>query len=122
MKNKQANKCLVIYLKYKIPVYPSLRKNLKSQPLNQKSTHVHYEVLVKTEGVLGKGFRQDVGVLVLRFYVRDVELSILDMLSQKVVTHIDVFRLQVGHGVDRHLDRTLVILKNLDAQIPKTRQ
>ena len=77
---------------------------------------------MKTEGVLGKGFRQDVGVLVLRFYVRDVELSILDMLSQKVVTHIDVFRLQVGHGVDRHLDRTLVILKNLDAQIPKTRQ
>ena len=51
--------------------------------LSQKSPRVHYEVPVKTEGVLGKGFRQEVGVLVLGLYVRDFKLSILNMLSQK---------------------------------------
>ena len=62
---------------------------------------------MKTEGVLGKGFRQEVGVLVNRLYVRYFKLSILNMLSQKVVTHTDVFRVRVRHGVNCHLDRTL---------------
>ena len=44
---------------------------------------------MKTEGVLGKGFRQEIGVLVLRLYVRVFKLSILNMLSQKMVTHIE---------------------------------
>ena len=81
-----------------------------------------YEVPVKTEGVLGKGFRQELGVLVFRLYVQDFKLSILNMLSQKMVTHIDVFRVRVRHGVNCHLDRTLIILENLDARIPKIRQ
>ena len=81
-----------------------------------------YEVPVKTEGVLGKGFRQELGVLVFRLYVQDFKLSILNMLSQKMVTHIDVFRVRVCHGVNCNLDRTLIILENLDARIPKIRQ
>ena len=49
--------------------FPNLRKFFKTRlTLSQKSTHVHYEVPVKTEGVLGKGFRQEVGMLVLRLY------------------------------------------------------
>ena len=39
-----------------------------------------------------------------------------------MVTHIDVFRVRVRHGVNCHLDRTLIILENLDARIPKIRQ
>ena len=81
-----------------------------------------YEVPVKTEGVFGKGFRQELGVLVYRLYVRDFKLSILNMLSKKMVTHIDVFRVRVRDGVNCHLDRTLIILENLDARIPKIRQ
>ena len=81
-----------------------------------------YEVPVKTEGVLGKGFRQKLGVLVFRLYVQDFKLSILNMLSQKMVTHIDVFRVRVRHGVNCHLDRTLIILQNMGARIPKIRQ
>ena len=77
---------------------------------------------MKTEGVLGKGFRQEVGVLVLRLYVREFNLSIPNMLSQKMVTHIDAFRVRVRHGVNCHLDRTLIILENLEARIPKIRQ
>ena len=77
---------------------------------------------MKTEGVLGKGFRQEVGVLVLRVYVRDFKLSILNILSQKMVTHIDVFRVRVCHGVNCHLYRTLIILENPDARIPEIRQ
>ena len=110
--------CLI----YKVPVSVNLRKNSQNQTLSQKSTHVHYEVPVKTEGVLGKGFRQDIGMPIFRVYVRDVVFIVLDMLSQEVVSHIDVFRVRVRHAVNRHLDRTLVILEDLNARIPKIRQ
>ena len=110
--------CLI----YKVPVSVNLRKNSQNQTLSQKSTHVHYEVPVKTEGVLGKGFRQEIGVLVLRLYVRDFKLSVLDMLSQEVVAHVDVLRVRVGDRVDCQLNRTAVVLKNLNARIPKIRQ
>ena len=36
-----------------------------------------------------------------------------------MVTHIDVFRVRVRHGVNCHLDRTLIILENLHARIPQ---
>ena len=78
---------------------------------DRNPTHVHYEVPVKSNSVLGGGFRQEVGMFVLRIYMRDVKLSILDMLSQNVGTHIDVFRAGVRHGVNSHLDRTLIILQ-----------
>ena len=74
---------------------------------------------MKTEGVLGKEFRQEVGVLVIRLYVRDFKLSIRNMLSQKVVTRIDVFRVRVRHGVNCHVDRTLIILENWMHGSPK---
>ena len=77
---------------------------------------------VKTEGVLVKGFRQEVHVLIFRLFVRYVKLSILDMLPQKVVTHSDVFQVRVGYGVKRPVDRTLVILKKLYARTPQVRQ
>ena len=76
---------------------------------------------MKSKGVLDKGCRQEIGVLVFRLYVRDVKLSLLEMLSQEVVTHIDV-RIRVGHRFSRHPDRTPVVLKNLDARIPEIRQ
>ena len=53
-------------------------------------------------------------MLVFRLYVRDAKLPLLDMLTQEVVTNLDVLRVRVGHTVNRHLDRTLVALKNLD--------
>ena len=77
---------------------------------------------MKTKGVLCKGFRQEVSVLVLDFTCEIFKLSILNMLSQKMVTHINVLRVRVRHGVNCHLDRTLMVLENLDARIPKIRQ
>lgn len=69
------------------------------------------KILWNQTASLGGGFRQEVGMFVLRIYMRDVKLSILDMLSQNVGTHIDVFRAGVRHGVKSHLDRTLIILQ-----------
>ena len=77
---------------------------------------------MENKGILGKGFGQEIGVLVLRLYVRDFKLSVLDMFLQEVVAHVDVLRVRVGDRVDRQLNRTVVVLKNLDARIPKLRQ
>ena len=108
------------YLK---PEFPNRGKILKTRlTLTKKSTNVHYKVPVKMKGVLGKGFREEVGVLVLRLYVLNFKLSIVNMLLQKMVTHIYVFRVRVRHEVNCHLDRTLTILEKLDARIPKIRQ
>ena len=46
------------------------------RPPNQISTHVHFKVPVKTKGILDRGFRQEIGVLALRLYVRDFKLSV----------------------------------------------
>ena len=75
---------------------------------------------MKTTGILGKGFRQEIGVLVRRMYVRDFKLSVLAMFSQEVVPHVDVLRVRVGDRNDRQLNRTVVVLKNLDECIPKS--
>ena len=45
---------------------------------------------MKTKGILGKGFRQEIGVLILRLDVQDFALSVLVILSQEVVAHVDV--------------------------------
>ena len=54
--------------------------------------------------------------------MRDFKLSVLDMFSQEVVAHVDVLRVRVIDWVDRQLNRTVVVLKSLDARIPKNRQ
>ena len=51
--------------------------------------------------------------------VRDFKLSVFDMFVQEIMTHVDVLRVSVGDRVNRQLDRTIVVLKNLDARIPK---
>ena len=66
-----------------------------------KSTHIHYEVPVETGSVFRKGFRQEVGMLVFRLRMRDLNLSLLDMFSQEVVTDVYVLRVRVRHRVDR---------------------
>ena len=76
---------------------------------------------MKTKGILGKGC-QEIGVLILGRFVRDFKLSVLDMFSQEVVAHVDVLRVRVIDWVDRQLNRTVVVLKSLDARIPKNRQ
>ena len=77
---------------------------------------------MEVESVFRKGFSQEVGMLVFRFHMRDFKLSLLNTFSQEVVTDIYVLRVRVRHGVDRFLDRTLVVLKNLNARTPKIRQ
>lgn len=50
--------------------------------------------------------------------MRGFKLFLLDKFSQEMVADIYVRRVRVRHEVDRYLDRTLVVLKNMDAQIP----
>ena len=44
------------------------------------------------------------------------------MLSWEVVMRNNVLRVRVGHRGNRHLDRALNVLKNLDARIPQIRK
>ena len=44
------------------------------------------------------------------------------MFSEEVAAHVDVLRVRVSDRVDRYLNRTVVVLKNLDARIHKIRQ
>ena len=73
---------------------------------------------MEAESVFRKGFRQEIGMLVIRFHMRGFKLFLLDNFSQEMVADIYVRRVRVRHEVDRYLDRTLVVLKNMDAQIP----
>ena len=75
---------------------------------------------MKKKGILGEGFRQAIGLLVLRLYVRDFKLSVLEMFSQEVVAHVDVLRARVSDRDDRQLNCTVVVLKNLDAHASPT--
>lgn len=84
---------------------------------------------METERILTKGFRQEVGVLETRWYLRDFKLSHLDKLSQdldklsqEVAANVDVLRVRRSHWVDPHLNRTVVVLKNVNARIPKIKQ
>ena len=52
-------------------------------------------------------------------HMRYSKVSLLDKLSQEVVTYIDVLRVRVGDGVSPHMNRTVVVLKNLNARISK---
>ena len=61
-------------------------------------------------------------MLVFRLDMRDFKLPRLDTFSKEVLTDIYAFRVRVRHGVDRYLDRALVVLKNMNARIPKIRQ
>ena len=36
------------------------------------------------------------------------------------MAHVDALRVRLGGRVDRQLNRTVVVLKNLDARTPKT--
>ena len=71
--------------------------------------------------MIGKGFRQEIYVLVFRRYMRDAKLSLIDVVSQEVVTNIDVLRVRVGHRVNCQLDRTVVVHKNLTTRILQIR-
>ena len=66
-----------------------------------------------------RSFRQEISVLECRLHMGDNKLSLLDKLSQEVVTCIDVLRVRVACGVNANLNRTVVVLKNLDARVPK---
>ena len=101
------------------------RKNTKIHSLNlqknQKPVHIDDNVPVNADSVFRKGVRQEVGMLVFQPHMRHFKLSLLDKFSHEGVTDIYVLRGRVRHGVDRYLDRTLAVLNNLDARVPKIR-
>ena len=49
-------------------------------------------------------------------------LSLFDKLSQEVVTYMHVLQIRICYGVNPHLNRTVVVLKNLDARVAKIGQ
>ena len=103
---------MIKYLNSELPINSKLRHKIPDlRDANQLSPHVPYKVPVKKKGIFGKGFRQEIefGVLVLGLYVRDFKHSVLDMFSQEVV----------ARRVDRYLNRTVVVPKNLDVRTPK---
>ena len=67
-----------------------------------------------------QGASSKIGVLAFQLYVRCQTLPSRHALAGSG-DEIDVRRVRVSRRVNRHLDRTLV-LKKLDARIPKIRQ
>ena len=120
MLSSQKNKVFIIRAKYR---NPPIQENLYSKSklsVSQKSTHVHDKRSCESGRRPWQGFRQEIGVLIFRLYVRDVKLSVLDMFSGGVITHIDVLRIRVEHRVNRHLDRTLLSSKTWMHGSPKS--
>ena len=64
-----------------------------------------------SKSCLIKGLGEDVGELILGPDIREMDITLLHMLSNEVMTNLDVIRLGVENGVVGDLDSTLIVTK-----------
>ena len=84
---------------------------------------IHQEITVKLKCVLTQGDRQEISMLVFRCDMNAYNIPIKKQLShQMMVTHVDMLRIRVRHGVLCQLYCTLVVLKNFHAWYTTSRQ
>ena len=77
---------------------------------------IHQEITVKLKCVLTQGDRQEISMLVFRCDMNAYNIPIKKQLShQMMVTHVDMLRIRVRHGVLCQLYCTLVVLKSFHA-------
>ena len=76
---------------------------------------INQEITVELKRIFTQGLCQEISMLAFRRYVNDHNISIKTQLSQMMVTHVDLLRIRVRHGVLCQLYCTLVVLKNVHA-------
>ena len=76
---------------------------------------IHQEIMMELKSTLTQGLRQEISMLIIRRYMNDHNIPVKKQLSQMMVTHVDLLRIRVRHGVLCQLYCTLVVLKNVHA-------